>query len=37
VIRHRQAMRWLFLGMLLIGFALTFLPHRIMHEVAFGL
>jgi uncharacterized membrane protein len=37
VIRHRQAMRWLFLGMLLIGFALTFLPHRIMHEVVFGL
>jgi uncharacterized membrane protein len=37
VIRHRQAMRWLFLGMLLIGTALTFLPHRIMHEVAFGL
>jgi uncharacterized membrane protein len=33
---HRHAMLGLFLGMLLIGTALTFVPHRVMHEVAFG-
>src|ERR1019366_2924526 len=36
VTRHRGAMLWLFVGVLLIGTALTFVPHRIMHEVAFG-
>jgi uncharacterized membrane protein len=34
--RHRNAMLWLFVGVLLVGTALTFLPHRIMHDVAFG-
>jgi uncharacterized membrane protein len=36
VVRHRLAMLWLYLGVLLIGAAFTFLPHRIMHAVAFG-
>jgi uncharacterized membrane protein len=36
VTRHRNAMLWLYLGVLLVGTALTFLPHRIMHDVAFG-
>jgi uncharacterized membrane protein len=36
VARHRRTMLWLYLGVLLIGTAFTFLPHRIMHAVAFG-
>jgi uncharacterized membrane protein len=36
VISHRNAMRWLFLGILLVGTLLTFVPHRIMHDVVFG-
>jgi uncharacterized membrane protein len=36
ITRHRRAMLWLYLGVLLIGTAFTFLPHRIMHAVAFG-
>jgi uncharacterized membrane protein len=36
VARHRRAMLWLFVGVLLVGTALTFVPHRIMHDVAFG-
>jgi uncharacterized membrane protein len=35
-VRHRSAMLWLYAGVLLVGTALTFVPHRIMHEVAFG-
>lgn len=36
IFNHRIAMWWLFLGVLLVGTLLTFLPHRIMHEVLFG-
>jgi uncharacterized membrane protein len=36
VFSHRRAMLWLYLGVLLIGTAFTFLPDRIMHDVAFG-
>jgi uncharacterized membrane protein len=36
LIGHRNAMLWLFLGVLLVGTVLTFVPHRIMHDVVFG-
>jgi uncharacterized membrane protein len=36
IVHHRRSMLWLYLGVLLIGAAFTFLPHRIMHAVAFG-
>ena len=36
IVLHRRAMLWLYLGVLLVGTAFTFLPHRIMHDVAFG-
>jgi uncharacterized membrane protein len=36
VLNHRRAMLGLYLGVLLVGTALTFVPHRIMHEVVFG-
>src|SRR5580700_8902911 len=34
--RHRRAMLGLFFGALVIAGAFTFLPGRIMHELAFG-
>jgi uncharacterized membrane protein len=36
ILSHRRAMLGLYLGVLLIGTALTFVPHRIMHDVVFG-
>jgi uncharacterized membrane protein len=36
IIGHRNAMRWLYLGVLLVGTLLTFVPHRIMHAMVFG-
>jgi uncharacterized membrane protein len=36
VLNHRRAMFALYLGVLVIGTALTFVPHRIMHTVLFG-
>jgi uncharacterized membrane protein len=36
IISHRNAMRWLFLGVLLVGTLLTLVPHRSMHAVVFG-
>ena len=36
VTHHRNVMLGLYLGVLVLGAAFTFLPHRIMHDVAFG-